>query len=333
MRGETMSYKRTKNRHAVRDRGEVHGHKTLMQSAMEYLMTYGWALLIVAIIMIALFQLGFFNNQPPKAAPGSCEVVRTTAGTNLEGLCKNLEPQSIPVFGSFESSRGNGKGNGEQSYPSYIQVPPLDMSTPTDGAPAGFTITAWVYWYGHLDTKCSGIFDSIPSPAGGIGLFAYGGNNGACDVLWINGAYVKWPSGVDSMPTNQWLFVVATYNQVTGAANVLLNNQLFSSGSIGSTTFTTSNDISIGADVWPSSSVYSFNGLITNVQVYDTPLSASAQTALYDEGIGGDLVDLQDLVAWWPLNGNAQDYSGYNGNGGTPSNIMYNGAYPVPPSP
>ncbi len=31
------------------------------QSAMEYLMTYGWAILIVAVILAALYQLGFFS--------------------------------------------------------------------------------------------------------------------------------------------------------------------------------------------------------------------------------------------------------------------------------
>ncbi|MGC8538128.1 MAG: hypothetical protein ACP5MZ_04090 [Candidatus Micrarchaeia archaeon] len=32
-----------------------------LQSAMEYLMTYGWAILIVAVVLAALFELGVFN--------------------------------------------------------------------------------------------------------------------------------------------------------------------------------------------------------------------------------------------------------------------------------
>ncbi|MGC8538644.1 MAG: hypothetical protein ACP5MK_02130 [Candidatus Micrarchaeia archaeon] len=31
------------------------------QSAMEYLMTYGWALLIMAVVLAALFAMGIFN--------------------------------------------------------------------------------------------------------------------------------------------------------------------------------------------------------------------------------------------------------------------------------
>jgi len=32
------------------------------QSAMEYLMTYGWAILLIAIVLAALFSLGVFSS-------------------------------------------------------------------------------------------------------------------------------------------------------------------------------------------------------------------------------------------------------------------------------
>ncbi|MDE1851369.1 MAG: hypothetical protein KGH69_01615 [Candidatus Micrarchaeota archaeon] len=32
-----------------------------LQSAMEYLMTYGWAILVIAIVMVSLFSLGLFS--------------------------------------------------------------------------------------------------------------------------------------------------------------------------------------------------------------------------------------------------------------------------------
>ncbi|MGC9010526.1 MAG: hypothetical protein ACP5JN_00005, partial [Candidatus Micrarchaeia archaeon] len=65
-----------------------------------------------------------------------------------------------------------------------------------------------------------------------------------------------------------------------------------------------------------------FFGSIANVQIYNTSLSANDIQALYQEGIGGAPIDLQNLVAWWPLNGNANDYSG-NGNNGVPTNVMF----------
>ena len=76
-----------------------------------------------------------------------------------------------------------------------------------------------------------------------------------------------------------------------------------------------------------------FNGYISNVQVYNTPLSANGIETLYLEGIGGTPIDLQNLVGWWPLNGNANDYSG-NGYNGVANSISYSanryGGYTAP---
>ncbi|MEM3202167.1 MAG: hypothetical protein QXY21_00685, partial [Candidatus Micrarchaeaceae archaeon] len=72
------------------------------QSAMEYLMTYGWAILIIAVVLGALFSLGVFNPMSfaPKASPGSCQVFRpngpgTTSFINLEGICNGEMPQYV----------------------------------------------------------------------------------------------------------------------------------------------------------------------------------------------------------------------------------------------
>jgi len=80
---------------------------------------------------------------------------------------------------------------------------------------------------------------------------------------------------------------------------------------------------------YPSASNGEWNGSIANVQIYNTSLSASQIQQLYQEGIEG-LPYTANLVAWWPLNGNANDYSG-NGNNGTAYDAYYapfSGAYP-----
>ncbi|MEM4067806.1 MAG: hypothetical protein QXV17_13200, partial [Candidatus Micrarchaeaceae archaeon] len=70
-----------------------------VQSAMEYLMTYGWAILVIAVVLGALYSLGVFNanNFAPKAPPGSCQVFRpngpgTSFDLNLEGVCNGELP-------------------------------------------------------------------------------------------------------------------------------------------------------------------------------------------------------------------------------------------------
>ncbi|MEM0147013.1 MAG: hypothetical protein QXF85_00975, partial [Candidatus Micrarchaeaceae archaeon] len=80
------------------------------QSAMEYLMTYGWAILIIAVVLSALFELGVFNsnNFAPKAPPGSCQVFRpngpgTTSFINLEGVCNGELPEYVASFNGGNS--------------------------------------------------------------------------------------------------------------------------------------------------------------------------------------------------------------------------------------
>jgi hypothetical protein len=60
---------------------------------------------------------------------------------------------------------------------------------------------------------------------------------------------------------------------------------------------------------------------MANVQLYGTALSSNDIKALYQEGIGGAPIKIQSLVGWWPLNGNANDYSG-NSYDGTPSGAV-----------
>jgi len=68
-------------------------------------------------------------------------------------------------------------------------------------------------------------------------------------------------------------------------------------------------------------------GQIANVQIYNTSLSASEIQALYLEGIGGAPFELQNLVGWYPLNGNANDYSGNGNNGQAIGGVTYTNSW------
>ena len=65
---------------------------------MEYLMTYGWAILIIAVVLGVMFQLGIFSasNLAPKAPAGACQVFRPAPGVagtvSLEGECNGQLP-------------------------------------------------------------------------------------------------------------------------------------------------------------------------------------------------------------------------------------------------
>jgi hypothetical protein len=59
------------------------------ESALEFLMTYGWAILIVIVVVFALFVMGVFN---PEAFTGtkSCEEIfnGVTDGCNVTCNCE-----------------------------------------------------------------------------------------------------------------------------------------------------------------------------------------------------------------------------------------------------
>ncbi|MDE1762596.1 MAG: hypothetical protein KGH78_05440, partial [Candidatus Micrarchaeota archaeon] len=62
-----------------------------LQSATEYLMTYGWAILIIAVVLGALYQLGLFGTSQ-NALAASC---LSTAGF----LCQNPTLNSSGYLG------------------------------------------------------------------------------------------------------------------------------------------------------------------------------------------------------------------------------------------
>jgi len=307
-----------RKRNARKNNAARHFAGAKAQSAMEYLMTYGWAILIIAVVLGALFQLGVFNanNFAPKAPPGSCQVFRpngpgTTSFINLEGICTGEIPQYVARFpGNLDNSQDTAAtgwitANGSTAYSS-------------------FTATAWIYYGGPTGPHCQGtVGDEGTACAPGCATPGFQFLGYGCDVFYVSNNGLGWPSG-NQFPPGRWEMVTGEYNGSTGNAAVYLNGQLFASGQLAtSIPLSTSAPYYIGDDAWQHGGYDTFNGSIANVQIYNTSLSASQIQALYQEGIGGPPIDLQNLVAWWPLNGNTNDYSGNSNNGQTHYNVTF----------
>jgi hypothetical protein len=116
---------------------------------------------------------------------------------------------------------------------------------------------------------------------------------------------------------NTWSFVAVTYNGVS------------------STVYVNGVPVDQGAPAVPDgSSVYigsvnsadSFNGLISNVQYYNASLAPAEITAMYHAGIGVVPQITNNLVGWWQLNGNANDYSG-NQQAGVSTGVIYTNSW------
>jgi hypothetical protein len=271
---------------------------------MEYLMTYGWAVLIIAVVLAVLYSLGLFNSTAfgPRASPGSCKLFKSTAMTTLEGVCNNVMPQSVAQF------------NGAAS----VLVPNAANLNPNTQV----SVSAWVYVNSYASTTANGIVTkdisgSITNPTYGLQM-----NSGAFTFIATNSLNGDQLITGGTVSTNTWYFVAGTYNN--GLLTLYVNganagtSSLPGGGSIASTT----GYLNIGMQKATAAPGRFLNGQIADVQIYNTSLDANQVQALYTEGIGGVPVNLQHIVGWWPLNGDFNDYSG-NGNAGTPTSVIF----------
>ena len=134
--------------------------------------------------------------------------------------------------------------------------------------------------------------------------------------------------------------VTAQYNGNTGAAKIYLNNTLFASGTLAANlNMNQSNFYQISNDTTGfAGTISGFNGLITNLQVYDSYLTPQEVGTLYNSGLTSAPLDNSGLLGWWPLLNNAVDYSLNNDNGTltgcsalTYPNSAYNNTAPIGP--
>ncbi len=282
------------------------------QSAMEYLMTYGWALLLIIIVIAILYEIGIFNYAyiEPREPPGSCQVVRpngpgSTVPIAMEGNCGRALPEW--VMGS--------KGAGD-----FVIVPGSnEPSSMLNIVGNNITISAWVLIYGSP-------YHDIIDKEGQYGMkIDYNNYPHACTPSGNTGLCLEWDTSNNwagnSFPIpggafGKWMFLAVT---MSGSKKYWYANgvQIGNITVTGSLTYSDAN-FTIGA-ISNGFSGYGeaewFNGTISNVQVYNSTLTPSDIQVLYKEGINGVPIDLQSLVGWWPLDGNANDSSGDNLNG------------------
>ncbi len=272
------------------------------QSAMEYLMTYGWAILIIAIVMAALFSLGIFNPYTfsPKASPGSCQVIRTGAAVSLIGTCTGQIPESVASFPYYSVGSIN------------LGYTPLYVNNLNQYLTA-LTITYWVK--PRKPYVLVGFQTSTYAPP----CFITG-----CTVP--NGITVYTPS---TPKNNVWSFISLTLLS-SGSAIMYLNGNPGTAVSWNGITHISSFYM---LGYFPSAESHS-NASMANVQMYNTSLSGADIQSLYKEGIGGAPININNLVGWWPLNGNGKDYSGNGNNAEVNENVTFEshwyGGYTAP---
>ncbi len=271
------------------------------QSAMEYLMTYGWAILIIAVVLSILFQLGVFSsgNFQPHAQAGSCQVSSTAAGVSLEGQCNGLLPQYVAQF------------NGNLDY---ITAPSTSALSSLGGTNS-LSIFAWVYapYFSSGNERFVGF-----GPNTGLQFYEAAGSGHSLSMTncWSNPSSTLVPS------LGAWHFIGLV--ESSGTVTFYLDGQTPQSISLAGGSCNTAGTLYVGSDDGPAGDY--FVGHMANLQIYNTSLSQSEASALYLEGIGGAPIRPQNIVGWWPLNGNLNDYSG-NANNGAFDGVTFNSSW------
>ncbi len=248
----------------------------------------------------AVFYVNGACNKSSSSYSGSATITYTEPGEVFPG--PYLSTGNIANVPVSPNPNEVGKFSGNNA----------NIETTVSNIPIGAsprTVVAWIYTTNNTQNRAFFGY-GIPSnyedfyAAVGMACSGYG-------EIWVD----AWGTcrGMPPQPlTPIWVFVAYLYNGTAEQAYSGYDGSL-SGFAYGFYTFSTayspfyiSDNTGYGGG---------FNGSVSNVQLYDTALSHADITRLYSEGLGGSPISNAGLLGWWPLDGNANDYSGNNHNG------------------
>jgi outer membrane protein assembly factor BamB len=179
------------------------------------------------------------------------------------------------------------------------------------------TASVWAYLSPSTNGPLFGVASSPPGSGWNMpfisadGLTVYG-------WIWVNSQMSY------TAPSPGWYMLTLTYNSSGSGTEIFYVNGAEVANVIGQYS------PSGATDYWttyisgskPSGVNTYLTGDIADVQAYESILNATDISKLYSEGIGGSPIPGAHNTGWWLLEGDTNDYSGYN-NTAYPENIAY----------
>ncbi|MCL4399124.1 LamG domain-containing protein [Candidatus Parvarchaeota archaeon] len=352
------------------------------QSALEYMMTYGWAILIIVIVAAVLYSFGIFSPSSSISATitgfsgagvtaASCinsvnnqilalsitdntgyliniTSINTTSTNGVsasQSIGSELSPGSSAVFyvnAGCNKSSSAYSGSATITYTEPGQPLPgpylsngkianvpvlsnLNLVAGLDGTNADFFIagnsfpngssprTAILWIYEKSDSTRFYVVDyggSSSDSEFGLSLNEFSaGQFGleTCGNGWLSSATIN---------LDTWYFLAIVWFG-NGSPSFFVNGVNDSGGGTWGTPIinTQSGNQYLGSGNNQCHTGFYFNGSVSDFQIYSKALSSSQIQKIYSGGIGGAPVPNTGLIAWLPLDGNANDYSGNNNNG------------------
>ncbi len=263
-------------------------------------------------------------------APPSYSLLQAIAGMYLQGrggcaaalLNSSYKSSNVGIFinGTYAPSLHAAYFNGANGI---IYAPKLQAVS------LSYSVSMW------FNTSTGGstlvdIYNAITNNGigGGQGAnFAAGGTaapGGHPSYFYWNMSGTSCASPAGSIGSSRWYNVVAV---VSNYANTII----YINGNAISSCTASPAQVSIGA---PALSIGGYPGQFGNeymsdLQIYSGDLNASQAQSIYLSGIGGAPLQGNSttrLLAWYPLNGDANDYSGYSSLGYS-YNVIYNAVH------
>ena len=287
-----------------------------------------FSLIVASAAVSLLLYVHFTSPITPAAAPTieALSVMHNILSTQLSGILQSgvaLPPMQAYKLPSSSEPFGY---SGFLSNGSYISAPTNLISKES------FTLYFWIMPIanGRYVSSCGST-----SPGGDNGsVIAYIGNDiSSVEVAYNSsgGIYVNgWaencfisPGG--SVPLGKWTNVVIRQNATTDA--IFINGVV--EGTTAPSSAGTISSLILGSALGTTGNsgtsnlgLYNFTGYLANVQLYNSSLTQSKIYQLYKSAINSVPIGNSKLVGWWPLDKNANDYSG-NGNDGIPHNVNF----------
>ena len=198
----------------------------------------------------------------------------------------------------------------------------IDLGTSSSLNPSSaLTISAWIYINGAGTGSLPTIYSSSKNSAGISGGIAIAYTSNKIRFYFDTTGSSGWvfAESNSTVSTSQWYHLAGTWN---GSTVTLYVNGTAQTTTASATTIGYNTDFP--ATIGRYSSNY-FNGLIDEVALFDSALSASDITSIYNSGVPADISSLSPL-GWWRMGdndggtGTTITDQGSGGNNGTLTN-------------
>ena len=277
--------------------------------------------LIVATAAIAILVYSHF-------IPLGAYSVPSIASQSVESSFLYTPLSSVISEGSFEPPflspfLRNGSGAEVAAFDginSWIKF----GSTSSLNPQSNITMSAWVYLdnYSSNARNGGGIVSKATQYEISVNSIGYAVVDGE---LSITPVYSQ-----SKVPLHEWTHIVGELSD-NGTATICINSSCTSAtGAAESALYTSSDPLQIGNGTIPSTATTGthLDGMISNVQLYNTALSMNQILALTSEGMFGNPVNGSSLIGWFPLSGSPNPYN-ESGSSGYYVGYVNTGALPL----